>query len=97
MRMPEDFRFNHATDRPVRVTFRDGMVIVMLADGRTIGNPLDWHPWLRDATPTQQAHYELHAFSIDWPDLDEGLDIEGMLRGIRPVLPADEAPVEVHR
>ncbi|MBN1966574.1 MAG: DUF2442 domain-containing protein [Anaerolineae bacterium] len=71
-------------DRPIAVEIRDGAVWVTLADGRVIGNPLDWHPWLADATPAQQANYELCPFSVDWPDLDEGLDIEGMLRGIRP-------------
>ncbi len=88
--MPEDFHFNHATDRPVAVEIKDGLVSVTLADGRVIGNPLDWHPWLRDATPAQQARYDLRAFSVDWPDLDEGLDIEGMLRGIRPALRSDQ-------
>ena len=79
-----DFEYNHETDRPVSITIGNVMVWVTLADGRVIGNPLRWHPWLAAATSEQQANYELGAFSIDWPDLDEGLDIEGMLRGIRP-------------
>ena len=82
--MPDDFDFNYDTDRPVAVVIRDYRVWVTLADGRIIANPLDWHPWLKDATSEQQANVELNVFSIDWPDLDEGLDIEGMLRGIRP-------------
>jgi hypothetical protein len=82
--MPDDFEFNHDTDRPVAVVIRDNKVWVTLADGRIIANPLEWHPWLRDASPEQQANVELNVFSVDWPDLDEGLDIEGMLRGIRP-------------
>lgn len=91
----EDFRFNHETDRPVAVEFEGGMVIVSLADGRTIGNPLDWHPWLRDASREQQSNYELRAFSVDWPDLDDGLDIEGMLRGVRPALDNTRMSAEV--
>ena len=81
-----DFEHNPKTDRPAAVHIGSGMVWVTLADGRVIGNPLSWHPWLDHATPEQQANYELSAFSIDWPDLDEGLDIEGMLRGIKPRL-----------
>ncbi|MCA0455004.1 MAG: DUF2442 domain-containing protein [Chloroflexi bacterium] len=72
-------------DRPVSVSIGDGLVSVTLADGRIISNPLDWHPWLASATPQQQTNVEYHAFSVDWPDLDEGLDIQGMLQGIRPI------------
>src|SRR5690242_11546212 len=67
---------------PIAVEFDDKMVWVTLADDRVIGNPLSWHPWLANATPEQRANMILRVYSIDWPDLDEGLDIEGMLRGI---------------
>ncbi len=67
---------------PVAVDFDDKLVWVTLADGRVIGNPLSWHPWLENATPEQRANMTLRVYSVDWPDLDEGLDIEGMLRGI---------------
>jgi hypothetical protein len=85
-------KFNYDTDRPVDVSIHDGKVWVTLADGRTIANPLKWHPWLANATPDQQANVELNIFSVDWPELDEGLDVEGMLRGIRPRLsPSSES------
>lgn len=64
------------------------MVWVTLADGRVIGNPLAWHPWLAAATSEQRANVELNPFDVWWTDLDEGLDIEGMLRGIRPIITA---------
>lgn len=76
-------------DRPVAVAVHDGLVSVTLADGRIISNPLKWHPWLAQATEQQQSHVEYHAFSVDWPDLDEGLDIQGMLLGIKPIEPID--------
>jgi len=80
--------FDHQTkDRPVAVEIIDHHIIVTLADGRRISNPLDWHPWLAQATHEQQARIELSAFSVDWPDLDEGLDIQGMLDGVRPTFP----------
>jgi hypothetical protein len=82
--MSNRFEFNAETDRPVEVVIRDEKVWVTLADGRVIANPLQWHPWLATATPEQQTNVKLNVFSVDWPDLDEGLDIEGMLRGIRP-------------
>jgi hypothetical protein len=82
--MSDPFVFNYETDRPVAVDIYDGKAWVILADGRVIANPLDWHPWLAQATPEQQANVEYNVFSVDWPDLDEGLDIQGMLMGIRP-------------
>lgn len=69
---------------PVAVVVTNAEVIVTLTDGTRISNPLDWFPWLRDATPEQQRNVNLYGFSVEWPDLDEGLDIEGMLRGIKP-------------
>lgn len=75
---------DYVNSPPIAVRFDDKKVVVILQDGREIANPLDWHPWLRDASPEQRANHELWPFSVDFPDLDEGLDIEGMLRGIRP-------------
>jgi hypothetical protein len=73
----------NGTDRnhPVALNFRDGMVWVTLKDQRVIGAPLDWFPWLAQAAPDQQMNFELHAFSVYWPDLDDGLDIEALLTG----------------
>jgi hypothetical protein len=89
--MPADFEYHYGTDHPVAVSLHDGKVWVTLADGRDISNPLEWHPWLANATPEQLAQVELDAFSVYWPTLDEGLDVEGMLRGIRPrTLPVTE-------
>jgi hypothetical protein len=69
---------------PTDIIITDKKLTVILADGREISNPLDWFPWLANATPEQRANYELSPFSIDWLDLDNGVDIEGMLRGIKP-------------
>lgn len=69
---------------PIKVIITEDDITVLLADGRKISNPLDWLPWLQVATPEQRENYQLYPFSIDWVDLDEGIDIEGMLRGIRP-------------
>jgi hypothetical protein len=93
MMVDTNFNYEAKKDRPVAVDIRDGAVWVTLADGRVIGNPLDWHPWLAQATPDQQRRVELRAYSVDWTDLDEGLDIQGMLMGIRPRYPM-EAIVE---
>ena len=56
---------------------------VALMDGRTITVPLAWYPRLADATPEQRAHWEISGagYGIHWPDLDEDLSTEGLLRG----------------
>jgi len=82
--------------RPVGIRFGEEMVWVTLADGRVIGNPLDWHPWLVQARPEQLKNIEMDVFSIFWPDLEEGLDVEGMLRGVQPV-PSSEAETVVRQ
>jgi hypothetical protein len=82
--MSDVFAYDAAKDHPVAVTFNDDAVIVTLADGRSIGNPLDWHPWLKNASDAQRQHFTLRHYSVDWDDLDEGLDIQGMLLGVRP-------------
>ena len=58
-------------------------LIVDLMDGRTISAPLAWYPRLLNATPQQRAHWEICAggYGTHWPDLDEDLSTEGLLRG----------------
>lgn len=73
--------------RPVAVAFTDEDVIITLSDGSKISNPLDWHLWLQNATPQQRDDYEVYSSSIFWPELDEGLDIEAILRGVKPKHP----------
>lgn len=71
-------------DQVISIIFEQGTVYLHLADGRVIGNPLDWHPWLVNATPEQRAHVELYELSAYWPDLDDGLDVDEMMKGIPP-------------
>lgn len=78
-------------NRPIGIRIKDDYVWVMLQDGRTIGNPLEWHPWLGNAPAEKLINVDMSVFSVYWPDLDEGLDIEGMLRGVRPRVPQASA------
>ena len=52
-------------------------------DGRTITVPLSWYPRLLNATPAQRNHWETCGarYGIHWPDIDEHLSTEGLLRG----------------
>jgi hypothetical protein len=65
------------------VHFSDDTLSVDLVDGRTITVPLVWYPRLLQATPAQRANWEIvgAGYGIDWPDVDEDLSTEGLLRG----------------
>ena len=56
---------------------------VDLMDGRTILVPLAWYPRLLRATPEQRADWQVAGggYSIHWPEIDEDLSTEGLLRG----------------
>src|SRR5438270_9385704 len=58
-------------------------LVVDLMDGRTISAPLAWYPRLLSATPEQRRHWEIAGggYGLHWPDLDEDLSTEGLLRG----------------
>ena len=56
-------------------------LVVQLADGATLVTPLWWYPPLLRASPEQRNRVELSPYGVHWPDLDEDLSIEGMLKG----------------
>ena len=59
----------------------DFELIVALSDGRRIATPLAWYPALLAASQEQRVSYKLSPFGLHWPELDEDLSIDGMLRG----------------
>jgi hypothetical protein len=72
-----------ADERVAGVAFDDDRLIVDLMDGRTIAVPLAWYPRLHSATLEQRERWELAGggYGIHWPDVDEDLSTEGLLRG----------------
>lgn len=72
-----------ADERVKDVRFSEDTLSVDLADGRTITVPLVWYPRLLNATQEQREHWQISAagYGIHWPDLDEDLSTEGLLRG----------------
>jgi hypothetical protein len=65
-------------------------LIVDLMDGRTISVPLAWYPRLSRASAEQRRNWQLASggFGIHWPDIDEDLSTEGLLRGAPAAIPA---------
>ena len=67
--------------KDVHVT--EDTLAVDLIDGRTIVVPLAWFPKLLDATPEQRRNWQISSagYGLHWPDVDEDLSTEGLLRG----------------
>ena len=65
------------------VQLTEDTISANLLDGRSITVPLAWYPKLLNATAAQRSHWTISGggFGIHWPDLDEDLSSEGLLRG----------------
>lgn len=72
-----------AGERVKDVRIDDDQITVDLVDGRTISAPLAWYPVLLRASPEQRSHWRIAGggFGIHWPDLNEDLSTQGLLRG----------------
>lgn len=72
-----------ADERVLDVRISDDTLSVDLMDGRTITVPLVWYPRLLNATPDQRKNWRISGgdYGIHWPDIDEDLSTEGLLRG----------------
>ena len=72
------------TDERVEdVHFTRDALVVDLMDGRTISVPLTWYPKLLETTKKQRSNWEScgGGYGIHWPEVDEDLSTEGLLRG----------------
>lgn len=65
------------------VSCTDDELVVSLADGRVLSVPLAWFPRLLGATAEQRTNWQLlgNGEGIHWPEVDEDLSVEGLLRG----------------
>ena len=74
-----------ADERVLDVAFSDDALSVSLRDGRVISVPLVWYPRLLKATPAQRKNWKIAGggYGIHWPDVDEDLSTEGLLRGAK--------------
>jgi hypothetical protein len=73
-----------APDIRVRDIHMDDVCLTVdLMDGRSITVPIAWYPRLLSATSEQRRHWEMAGggYGIHWPDIDEDLSTEGLLRG----------------
>ena len=72
-----------AGERVKDVRFSEDSISVDLVDGRTITAPLAWYPRLLHASIDQRANWHIAGggYGIHWPDIDEDLSTQGLLRG----------------
>jgi Protein of unknown function (DUF2442) len=72
-----------ADERVAGVKINQDTLTVSLMDGRTISVPLAWYPRLLNATAAQRKKWQIAGggYGIHWPDVDEDLSTEGLLRG----------------
>ena len=79
-----------ADERVAAVKFTKETISVTLKDGRTITVPLAWYPRLLSATTTQRKNWQIAGagYGLHWPDIDEDLSTEGLLRGAPAPPPA---------
>jgi hypothetical protein len=77
------FLASAADERVLDVQSTDDTLSVSLRDGRVITVPLVWYPRLLHATTAQRRNWAIAGggYGIHWPDLDEDLSTEGLLRG----------------
>ena len=77
------FLASTADERVLGVEFTDDTLSVSLRDGRIITVPLVWYPRLLNATSAQRQNWKIAGggYGLYWPDVDEDLSTEGLLRG----------------
>jgi Protein of unknown function (DUF2442) len=72
-----------ADERVADVEVAEDLLSVRLKDGRTISVPIVWYPRLANATIAERKNWMISGggYGIHWPDIDEDLSTEGLLRG----------------
>ena len=76
---------NTIEPRIKHIEVTEDTITAYLVDGRVISVPLAWSWRLSDATVEQRNTWELigDGQGVHWPDIDEDISVEGLLRGAR--------------
>lgn len=69
-----------ATPEPIGVRVTADTLTVDLDDGRSLSVPIEWFPRLVHGTDAERSKFELSCAGIHWPDLDEDISVEGLLK-----------------
>lgn len=76
-------RAEQPTPSAVAVRIARDAFSVELDDGRTVSVPIGWYPRIAHASSRERRNWRLIGTGegIHWPDLDEDVSVEGILRG----------------
>jgi len=69
------------TDSARSAVFRDGEIIITMESGNEIRFPVSQNPRLAPGTAEQLGRIEISPYGIHWPELDEDLSFQGLLKG----------------
>lgn len=69
----------------LKVEFVGDKFTIDFADGRSLIVPLSWYPRLLHANEAERRNWQLlgDGYTIEWPDLDEHIGIDGLVAGRR--------------
>ncbi len=68
-------------DEAISATFIDGRFEIGFNSGQSLTFPIKGNPRLERAAIEALNNVEFSPFGIHWPELDEDLSFEGILRG----------------
>lgn len=70
----------------VKVWFADGNIYILTTDNRTLSQPLELFPTLKDATPAQRADFTINKWgdAIRWAEIDEDIHISSFFEPVEP-------------
>ena len=69
------------TDSARSAVFRDGEIIITMESGNEIRFPVAQNPRLAPGTAEQLGRIEISPYGIHWPELDEDLSFQGLMKG----------------
>jgi len=68
-------------DSASSAVFRDGHIIITMESGSVLRFPVAENPRLAHGTAEQLSRIEISPYGIHWPELDEDLSFQGLLKG----------------
>jgi len=72
---------NTLADTAKKVSYSAPDIVIKMVSGVEIRFPAMENPRLAKGTPSQLMNVEVSPYGLHWPDLDEDLSFEGLLRG----------------
>jgi hypothetical protein len=72
---------NALVDRAKKAYYSSPLIIIKMESGVEVRFPAKENPRLAKGNPAQLNNVEISPFGLHWPDLDEDLSFDGLLRG----------------